>query len=160
MDQEAKIAIVALVALVVVSSSAKPRGPTGPKPGPGHPGSPTGPTGPSGCHSEWSKLPRWTKPQLMALAAKHGFPDPNIIAAIALAESSGDPQAVNNCPPREYSVGLWQINILGSKTLTREQMFDPDENCKEAFRRFKERGYLPWGAYTHPKGNPAYRKFL
>jgi hypothetical protein len=96
----------------------------------------------------------------MELAARVGFPDPNVAAAIALAESAGDPQSINNCPPREYSVGLWQINILAQPHLTKEDMFDPEKNAKEAYRLFKARGYKPWGAYTHPPENPRYKKYL
>lgn len=154
------LAIAAVVGVFLLLTTAK-KGPQGPDPNPRKPDGPTGPTGPKNCHSEWSTLPRWTKAQLMDLAARVGFPDPNIAAAIALAESAGDPQAINNCIPREYSVGLWQINLLGRKDgLTKEQMFDPEENAKEAYRLYKARGYLPWGAYTHPKGNPRYKKYL
>lgn len=149
------LAAFGIVGLVAATASAS--GPSGPNPKPGKPGGPTGPTGPQGCHSEWGNKPRWTKAQLRELAAKVGFPDPNIMAAIALAESAGDQDAVNNCPPREYSVGLWQINILGSKTLTKEMMVDPLQNAKEAFRRSNNgKTYRPWGAYT----NGSYKKFL
>lgn len=147
----------ALGALLLLDGPKGPKGHKGPG---GKPGGPTGPTGPEGCHSEWSNLPRWTKAQLMDLAQRAGFPDPNIAAAIALAESAGDPEAINNCPPREYSVGLWQINLLAQPHLTKEEMFDPEKNAKEAYRLFKARGYKPWGAYTHPPENPRYKKYL
>lgn len=68
--------------------------------------------------------------QLVALAAKHGFPDPELAAAIAMAESGdkrtllADTNATNDTRNRtelpsgwmpEYSVGLWQINKIISK---------------------------------------------
>ena len=82
-------------------------------------------------------------PQLVALAAKHGFPDPELAAAIAMAESGdkrtllADTDAVNdtrtraNLPPgwmREYSVGLWQINKIISKPFSVCPSCD-DPNC-------------------------------
>ena len=147
----------ALGALLLLDGPKGPKGPKGPG---GKPGGPTGPTGPEGCHSEWSNLPRWTKAQLMDLAQRAGFPDPNTAAAVALAESAGDPEAINNCRPREYSVGLWQINLLAQPHLTKEDMCDPEKNAREAFKLWKARGFKPWGAYTHPPENPRYKKYL
>lgn len=67
-------------------------------------------------------------------------------AAIAQAESGGNPDAIANTaypskpgyrppPPgalREYSVGLWQINLLAHPQYTEAQMLDPAQNAKAA----------------------------
>lgn len=48
------------------------------------------------------------------------------MAAIALAESGGNPQALNNNPSTgDYSVGLWQINYYGNLLSSRTQRYGP-----------------------------------
>lgn len=67
-------------------------------------------------------------------------------AAIALAESGGDPTSIDNtdeafkpgyhpAPPGaspEYSVGLWQINLLAHPSYTEAEMLDPAQNAVAA----------------------------
>lgn len=48
------------------------------------------------------------------------------MAAVALAESGGDPNSVNNDPSTgDYSVGLWQVNYFGDLYAERSQLFGP-----------------------------------
>lgn len=63
------------------------------------------------------------------------------MAAVALAESGGNPSALNNNPnTKDYSVGLWQINYYGSLLGPRTQQFgapatlqaDPNAQAKAA----------------------------
>lgn len=79
--------------------------------------------------------------QVRAVAAAAGFPNPDLMAAVAMAESGGDPRVVRDTrgqslPPGqypEYSVGLWQINLLASPQYTAAQMMDPATNARAAY---------------------------
>ncbi len=99
-----------------------------------------------------------TLPQLTVLAQKHGFPDPALAAAIAMAESGGDPNALHyslnqRILPQgtmaENSVGLWQINKVKSEACVWNEsmsmwdcpatkyaswnLTDPDVNAQAAY---------------------------
>jgi hypothetical protein len=86
------------------------------------------------------------------------------MAAIAMAESSGNPRAHNSTPP-DNSYGLWQINMIGNLGPARrkqlgissnEQLFDPATNAKAAKMIKDSQG---WNAWTvHKTG--AYKKFM
>jgi Lysozyme like domain len=92
-------------------------------------------------------------------------------AAIAQAESSGDPTKINNTarPNRpgyhapssgaqpEYSVGLWQINLEAHPGYTEAQMLDPVANA-EAAVAISSAGssFAAWTTYT----NGVYRSYL
>src|SRR3982750_492240 len=63
---------------------------------------------------------------------------PYLMAAIALAESNGNPTAHNAVPPDD-SYGLWQINMRGKLGPARRQafgiqsnteLFDPTKNAR------------------------------
>lgn len=88
-----------------------------------------------------------------------------LAAAIAMAESSGDPNAHNAKPPDD-SYGLWQINMLGAMGPARRkqfgisddsQLYNPETNAK-AMAQISQQGgnFAPWSTYT----NGAYRQFL
>lgn len=90
---------------------------------------------------------RMTIDQLRYLAKLTGFPDPDTAAAVAMAESGGDPSATNDTrgrtdlPPHtqpEYSLGLWQINVLA------HPQFAPD--------RLSEAGYNAYAALAVSSG--------
>jgi hypothetical protein len=100
--------------------------------------------------------PKLTKADLVSLAKAAGFPDPNLAAAIAMAESGGDPRAVNSTAA-EYSVGLWQINLKAHPLYNENDLKDPARNA-EAARDISNFGanWKPWGAYT----NGSYKQFL
>ena len=89
-----------------------------------------------------------SKAQLAALWIRAGGPRgvANTAAAIALAESGGDPKIVNSIG----ASGLWQIHPAEPGSLNALQ------NARQAVRKYSESGWRPWEAYT--KG--AYRKFL
>jgi hypothetical protein len=67
-----------------------------------------------------------------------------LMAAIALAESGGDPNAGHSHPYH----GLWQVGPGGS--------FDPLTNAREAVGKLRTQGLGAWETYT----NGAYRGFL
>lgn len=97
--------------------------------------------------------------QLESVAEQGGFPASMapLMAAIALAESSGDPTAAN---PRDNngtqtSWGLWQIS-LGNHDEPNPNWADPVENAKLAYGKWKTQGLRAWGTYTSGK----YKKYL
>lgn len=107
-----------------------------------------------------------TKAQLASLASDAGFSgsDVNIAAAVALAESNGNPKAHNAKPPDD-SYGLWQINMIGALGPDRRKkfgiknnsdLFDPATNAKAARIIFAGSG---WGAWTtYSKGT--YKQYM
>jgi hypothetical protein len=83
--------------------------------------------------------------------------------AIALAESSGNPQVVGDqslAPTKGPSIGLWQINI-GSKAhpeLASQDLTDPQTNANAAYSIYQAAGYSfrPWSTFT----NGAFRAYM
>lgn len=91
--------------------------------------------------------------------------DADVMAAIAMAESGGRPEAHNPTPPDD-SYGLWQINMLGPLGPSRRasfglsnnrDLFDPLTNAKAAVAiAGGGKNKVPWSTFT----NGAYRNFL
>ena len=88
----------------------------------------------------------------------------DVAAAIAQAESGGDPTKIDNTaypklpgyhPPApgnlpEYSVGLWQVNVLAHPQYTAAQMLTPRLNAVAAVAISSGgRHFDPWTTYTH-----------
>ena len=80
-----------------------------------------------------------------------------IMAAIALAESSGRPDAINPTDNngRQTSWGLWQISN-GTHNMPVANILDPLVNAKQAVAKYNASGFAPWGTYA----SGAYRQFL
>lgn len=88
-----------------------------------------------------------------------------IMAAIALAESGGNPTAHNPVPPDD-SYGLWQINMLGQMGVERKaayglssytDLYDPLTNAKAAVAiGAGGKNFIPWSTYT----NGAYKNYM
>jgi len=80
-----------------------------------------------------------------------------LMAAIALAESSGDPQAVNATDNNgtQSSFGLWQIST-GTHSPPSPNWADPITNAHLAIGKLNGQGLGAWGTYT----SGAYRKYL
>lgn len=99
---------------------------------------------------------RLTLAELRALALQVGFPDPALAAAIAMAESGGDPFA-RNLTAREQSYGLWQVNVLAHPEYHPLELGDPLTNAQAAYA-ISQRGtnWTPWSAYTHG----TYRQYM
>lgn len=77
----------------------------------------------------------------------------NLAAAVALAESGGNPDAKNVNSNGSIDRGLWQINSIHGKLST----FDPMGNARAAVKISSGgRNWRPWVAYT----NGAYKRFL
>lgn len=102
--------------------------------------------------------------QIAMYARAAGMPNPDVMAAIAMAESGGNPRAHNPIPP-DNSYGLWQINMLGAMGPARRkeygitsnsQLFDPVINAKAAAKILRSQGLSAWSTYT----NGTYKKYL
>lgn len=108
-----------------------------------------------------------TQSEIYTLARSVGLTDSRAktAAAVAMAESKGDPNAHNATPPDD-SYGLWQINMLGSMGPSRRQQFgisantdlyNPQTNAK-AMKSISQDGgnFNAWSTYT----NQSYRQYL
>lgn len=98
--------------------------------------------------------------ELRDLAVKHGFPDPDTAAAVAMAESSGDPHAEGDRDPAiGPSRGLWQINInrKAHPEYATANLFDPDVNAQAAFAVSSGgTNWKPWSTFN----SGAYKKYM
>lgn len=88
-----------------------------------------------------------------------------IAAAIALAESTGNPSALNNDPNTgDYSVGLWQVNYFGSLYQSRTAQFGPPAQLTNPLANAKAAvaisdngtNFSPWSTYK----SGAYQSYL
>lgn len=70
-----------------------------------------------------------SKPDLRSLAAAAGCDDPDTMAAIAIAESSGRSDAVGD---GGQSIGLWQIHMPSHPQYSRAELLDPARNAEAA----------------------------
>jgi len=105
---------------------------------------------------------------LQSLAEGAGFKgeDARTMAAIAMAESSGNPKAHNpNASTGDNSYGLFQINMLGGMGPERrnqfgiesnEQLFNPSTNVKAAKQVYDSQGFGAWSVYK----SGAYKDYL
>lgn len=114
--------------------------------------------------------------QVRDLAASVGFPDPSLMAAIAMAESGGNTSIVNDTRgltddqirakfglapgtpvQQEWSIGLWQINALAGG-VDAGRLTDATYNAQVAYERSDGGTNLnPWWL-TVSRG--AYKQYL
>lgn len=96
--------------------------------------------------------------QMQSALRAAGWPDSLIVTmgAIGQAESSGWTGAVNDNRPREYSVGVWQINLLAHPQYSEAQMNDPAQNAAAALAVYQVQGLRAWGPYI----TGVYKKYL
>jgi hypothetical protein len=117
---------------------------------------------------------RMTLAQLRSLAAHVGFPDPVTAAAVAMAESGGDPTATNivsqaqatawnlahpGARPHgpERSFGLWQVNTIAWPSYDETQLLDPTYNAQAALAiSHGGTDWSHWSTYT----DGTYRAYL
>ena len=99
--------------------------------------------------------------QLEGLWEQAGGPHPvaPVAAAIALAESSGNPNAINATDNNgtQTSWGLWQISD-GTHRMPVPNILNPQVNAKQAVAKYRGAGgsFKPWGTFN----TGAYLKFL
>lgn len=105
--------------------------------------------------------------EIYSLAKSVGLTDARakVAAAIAMAESGGDPNAHNATPPDD-SYGLWQINMIGGNgperrkqlgLATNDELYNPSTNAK-AMKSISQDGgnFNPWSTYT----SQSYQKYM
>lgn len=98
-------------------------------------------------------MPVLSQGQIAQVARQGGLPgDPDVWAAIAMAESSGRTDVVNSIG----CVGLWQINqpvhVKTHPTWTKAWLSNPVNNAKAAAWIYRAQGMAAWEAYTGPDG--------
>ena len=100
---------------------------------------------------------------LRALAKAVGFPDPVLAAAVAMAESKGDPFATNlssGIPGKtlpERSFGLWQVNVLAHPEFDEKELFGASYNAHAALLISKSgTDWSHWSTYT----DGTYRQYM
>lgn len=99
-------------------------------------------------------MANYTCSQLAQLWVQAGGPSAvaNLMASIAMAESSGNPQASNTNTNGTVDRGLWQINSVHGS----QNWFDPLTNAQEAVALYKDQGTSPWSSsQPHWGSNPA-----
>jgi hypothetical protein len=99
----------------------------------------------------------YTIAQLQQLAQSVGFTGNavSIAAAIAMAESGGNPNAYGDAQSGG-SIGLWQINLPSHPTWTAQQLYNPTTNAQAAFSiSAKGTNWAPWTTYN----TGAYKKY-
>jgi soluble lytic murein transglycosylase-like protein len=102
------------------------------------------------------KLGRMTLAEVRALAAVVGFPDPDLAAAVAYAESSGFPHVIGD---NGNSYGLWQVNVPSHPqyAATPLQLTDPNANAYAALSISKKgTDWSPWTTYR----TGAYKQYM
>lgn len=96
-----------------------------------------------------------TQGEIYAVAVIAGLPEPTLMSAIAMAESSGRTGVVNSIG----CVGLWQINqpvhVKAHPKWTKEWLANPFNNAQAAKVIYKSQGLKAWEVYT----NGAYKKY-
>lgn len=94
--------------------------------------------------------------QIYTIAVITGMPNPKVMAAIAMAESSGRTDVVNSIG----CVGLWQINqpvhVKANPKWTRQWLQNPFNNALAAKKILASQGLRAWEVYT----NGMYAKYL
>ena len=97
--------------------------------------------------------------QLYRLAVSAGFPEGSsaqTAAAIALAESGGNPQAVGDVA-LGGSYGLWQVFLPAHPQYDEQSLFNPTYNAKAALAISSGgSNFQPWSTYN----SGAYKSFL
>ena len=116
------------------------------------------------------KIPQ-AKINEMLLAVGFKPEEAKIMAAVAMAESAGDPMidtvksGLDPEKKNEFSIGLFQLNMIDAFLEERlklfgiestDELYDPIVNVIAAKRLFDQQGFGAWGAYK----NNSYKKFL
>jgi soluble lytic murein transglycosylase-like protein len=97
--------------------------------------------------------------EIQGYASAAGFTgdDLDTATAIALAESSGNPNAAGDAT-KGGSYGLWQINLAAHPEYTAEELYDPQTNANAAYVVYSSasNGFSPWTTFN----NGAYQAYL
>jgi Lysozyme like domain len=107
-----------------------------------------------------------TAAQIAGYAQTAGFDGDDLVTAvaIALAESSGNPNAQddsNDPSPIGFNAfGLWQINIGENPQYASDNLFDPQTNANDAYEIYSNwsSGFGAWSTYNN--GSGTYQNYL
>lgn len=93
----------------------------------------------------------YTFGQLETIAIKGGFSkrEAAMAAAVAMAESSGNPKATNHNSNGSTDYGLWQINSIHTDLLHGKDWSNPVDNARMAHTLYAAQGWRPWVGYTN-----------
>lgn len=97
-----------------------------------------------------------TPAQIAYYAQQAGFDGADLITAvaIALAESSGNPNVYNpeaaaGTPAGQGSYGLWQIYLHAHPEFAGDNLYDPQTNANDAYEIYRKAGgFSPWTAFN------------
>lgn len=116
-------------------------------------------------------MAKYTPEEIKKILVQAGIPvkDHALMIAIAMAESSGNPDAIGDKDLVNdkwgESIGLFQIRSLkdpnayggADRLRVKEELFDPVQNAKVAYEISKKgQDWTPWSTFT----NDAYKKYL
>jgi hypothetical protein len=88
--------------------------------------------------------------EMRALAADTGFPDPDLAAAVAMAESGGKAGIVIAEPHGGPSFGLWQIHQSDHPQYSPAGLLDPAYNARAAFEISKQGvDFTAWSTFNN-----------
>lgn len=95
---------------------------------------------------------KYSYSQLVTLAQNAGFDDPYTAAAIAMAESGGDPNSYNpetaaHAPVGMGSFGLWQIYRNAHPEFSGWDLYDPQQNAEAAYEIYSASGWNAWSTF-------------
>lgn len=93
---------------------------------------------------------------IYAIAAGFAGDDVAIAVAVALAESGGNPYAVNVNVNHSVDHGVWQINDINADALHLGDWRDPATNARMARIVWKRQGWQGWATYN----SGAYEQFM
>jgi len=106
---------------------------------------------------------RMSLDELRELARAVGFPDVDTAAAVAMAESKGDPFATNIVDQptaghlRERSFGLWQVNTLAHPEFDETQLLGAQYNAHAALMLSQSgTDWHQWSTFT----DGTYRQYM
>jgi peptidoglycan hydrolase-like protein with peptidoglycan-binding domain len=113
-------------------------------------------------------MARFTDTEIAQHMRAAGFSGQHLIlaGAICLAESNGDPRALNDNPHTgDLSYGLMQINMIGKLGPIRrewfgighnDELFRPSVNCHAAYMLYRSARskFVDWSTYNHGSHGP------
>ena len=119
------------------------------------------------------KTKKISQPKINEMLLAVGFTpeQAKIMAAVAMAESAGDPMidtvksGLDPEKKNEFSIGLFQLNMIDAFLEERlklfgiestDELYDPIVNVIAAKRLYDQQGFGAWSAYN----NNSYKKFL
>ena len=101
------------------------------------------PEAPKIAYTESSRE-EWVKQRIQYFASKYGVPFV-VMDNVVRCESQYNPNAINSTP-KEYSVGLVQINLKAHTDITEDQAKDPDFALEFLAKHIKDRPSM-WSCY-------------